>query len=287
MNVISFIFTISLFVILFILRKPIIEILRKNDIGLVILDHKEKLVIITCVSFILFILSTIVVSIPIGTTGVVVNGFGIGSTIDHGIHVKNIFDDVDIVPWYSQTIDMNILVNSNDSIPVNIRANVVYRIERGNIGETRIKYPNYENIIEQSTRSISNAYASEYDSLELTGEMKIDFINKTKSDLSDLLSTMHINLEILNIESISLPDSYQNAIISEKSAQKEREAIVSKALADAESIGIIDEKLSSVSESFLKWYYISAIIDEDSNVNWILPFGNFNFDLGEDVRITE
>ncbi len=285
MNIISFIVTITFFLIIIIVRVPIIEILKTHEMGQILLRYKKKLLIITAISISLFLLSNVIISVPIGTTGVVVNGFGIGSTCTQGIKFKNIFDDVEIIPWYSQIMALTIMANTNDSIPVSINVKVVYSIDRNDIAMVRIKYPDYKAMIEQSTRSISSDYSSKYNALDLAGSKKMDFTNETRVELTNVLSELAIKLIMFNIESINLPASYQDAITLEKSAQKEKIRIVSQAQANAESIWIIDQKLSNVSNSYLQWFYIQSLTDPDSNVKWILPYNNFQFNLGEDFGL--
>ena len=282
MDIISFLVTISFILIVLILRNPIIETLRTTDIGKALLKNKKPLLIVSILLFTIFILSIFVTSIPVGTSGVVTDGFNIGKSYNQGIHFKNPFDEIDIVPWYTQNIDLVVQANSNDSIPVIIYTKLSYNIKQSQASTVRVNYPDYKSIIEQTVRSTTSDYSSKYSSLDLAGHEKMTFTNEIRETLGTTLSSISINLVVFNVESITLPESYQIAITNEKSANKDKQATILKAEANAEAIGIINTQLANVSSFYLQWQYIQALTDPNTNVQWILPHNNFYFPFTND-----
>jgi len=108
------------------------------------------------------------------------------------------------------------------------------------------------------------------------------FTNEIRETLGTTLSSISINLVVFNVESITLPESYQIAITNEKSANKDKQATILKAEANAEAIGIINTQLANVSSFYLQWQYIQALTDPNTNVQWILPHNNFYFPFTND-----
>lgn len=282
MNIIYFLIIISAILAVFILRSLVIEVLKSNTVGRTILKYKKPFFVLGAVMLCLSASTVLVISVPIGTSGVVTSGFNIGEAYDQGIHLRNPFNEIEIVPWYTQNMELTMQVNSRDSIPVYINLKLSYNINKNHVSNVRINYPDYKSIIEESARSITSDYSSGLLAVDLAGVNKMVFTSEVRNTLDTVLSSISVNLVVLNIESIMLPESYQIAIIREKSAEKEKQAAILIAEGNAEVIAIVNAQLANVSSSYLQWEYIKALTNPESNIQWILPSNNFNFQLQGD-----
>jgi len=285
MELILYIVLLCGIIALVILLKPIAQFFGGKGAEQILKKHRGKIFLLLIIFAILLFLSTVIITIPAGYTGVVVSGTGIGSTLSQGIHFKNPLANIDRVPWSTQIIeytsyDDSVVLTSSDSIVLRMGIIVSYHIDKNYISEVRISNPDYVKVINQVVRNVPKNIASQYLALDIVSAERPNITAKISDEVKSALAESYIVIEKCTVQTISLPLTYEQSIEDTKVAEQrleqaefEKNITIKEAQAQAEMIAIVDAQMQQVSSEYLRWLYIRAMTDPNSNIKWILPPG--------------
>ena len=284
-------FLLGAIIIFLIILKPL-----TTHFGLaeeVVKKYKGKITLLLSMFLIGAFISTIVISIPAGNSGIVVNGPGIGNVFQQGLHFKNPLDNVETLLWSTQVAEYSsVKTMSSDSITLDMNIVIRYHIDRNKVDIVRIENPNYKKEINQVVRNIPKDVSSQYLALDIVSKERPNITSKIDKEVKKSLLNSHIIVESCSVQTISLPATYQASIEDTKVAEQrleqaefEKNVTIKDAEAQAMAIEILDNRMSQSSSEYLQWLYIKALTDPNSNVKWILP-GNSDTNLFLPTEIT-
>ena len=245
-------------------------------------------------------------NIPAGFKGVIVSGPNGPSyeEIPEGWHFVPFWVGVEIHHYRTEQIaaigldehDDNvgsIQATSRDNLNVLVDANLLYRIPEDKVADIRIKLGDYiSTLLIPLMRSVPRDVISNFDAFELRGVQRATIETLISTTLEKELATYDITLVRYALQGIRLDESVEEAIEAKKIAEQnlikaqieyqtaliqaaaEANSTVIRAQGNAEAIRIITDMFKSMDNStlnaYLLWYFIQALQNPDSNVQYII-----------------
>lgn len=183
--------------------------------------------------------------IPANTVGVRYSAFTGTSekTLSEGIHFKIPFDKVyEIDTTVQERTVKDINVQTKDAQFVKMEINIKYQVSNDNAFKVYKGYKTLDNlntnIIANYSQTALNTICTQYNVIDVLGEDRNEFENKTVEILTKSLSSEGVTLKALTIKNMDAGDEIEKAIKAEAVAKKDVETAEQnrlKASKDAET----------------------------------------------------
>ena len=202
---------------------------------------------------------------------------------------------------YSEDNVGNIVVNSRDNVAITIDFQVVVRLDPAQVGTVRVENGDFvETVVVPICRSVPRDVCANFEALDIRGDNRSVVASHIQSNITNRFAQKHIVLEEFALQEISLPSEYEAAITAKKVAEQNvitqqynleaqqyvaEQTIVNAnaaanvtiidATAKSEAISIIMtqfgvENETEASAVYLRWLYVRALTDPDSNIQYII-----------------
>ncbi len=202
---------------------------------------------------------------------------------------------------YSEDNVGNIVVNSRDNVAITIDFQVVFHLDPAQVGTVRVENGDFvETVVVPICRSVPRDVCANFEALDIRGDNRSVVASHIQSNITNRFAQKHIVLEEFALQEISLPSEYEAAITAKKVAEQNvitqqynleaqqyvaEQTIVNAnaaanvtiidATAKSEAISIIMtqfgvENETEASAVYLRWLYVRALTDPDSNIQYII-----------------
>jgi len=260
-------------------------------------DEKKKIRIIVMAALVIlpviFLWSSLTVTIPSGHAGLVFHTFGNGVNPDEtpmksGFHLKAPWDKVYEYEIRQQELFENLEVLSSNLLKIKMDMTVFYQPTYDKLGYLEIERGNrYEaKVIQPAMRSVAREVISKYLPEEFNTTKREEIQLEIETRLSEKLANNYIQLNDVLIRNIELPLPLEQAI--ERKLQQEQESLeyefrIEKASKEAQRKRIEAEGISdfqniisqSISDQLLQWKGIEATIElSKSNNSKVVVIGS-------------
>ena len=292
-----------------------------------IMEHKAALSILIVIVLVinLFVMIGSLVSVSAGDKGVITSApdaSQIGRVLDEGWHIDPYFlmCHIEQVRYNTQTVEFSVVVSGEtlsnlgpvnvrtaDNLEVEVDFSLTYNLPHDKVGYIRITYGDYQHtILQQVCRSVPRDIASMFQGLDLAGPMRPVFEQMIATNITERLEHYNINVEMVNLRSINLPDDVDAAVQRKKVAEQDlitanytalrmmvlaqgqanaavinatgfAQATIIKANGTAQAIDVIMaimtvyDSNASV-DSYLTQQFITALNDPNSNIQYVVLY---------------